>query len=159
MPVRVAVDTNVLLSGLIWPRWQYEMLQHALRGDVQLVLPEIVILEARRQIQRNFPESQEDFERFLALVDYELAPLPMPRRCRAAGWCVRLEDIPVALSVIAGDVNYFVTYDRDFTDEHASTLRVRIAIPGYACRRYFCAMSWAGRARNSRLSGIVAGPR
>ena len=40
------------------------------------------------------------------------------------------EDIPVALSVIAANVDYFVTYDRDFTDDHESTARVRAAIPG-----------------------------
>lgn len=38
MTVRIAVDTNVLLSGIIWPRWPYAILQHALQGDVELVL-------------------------------------------------------------------------------------------------------------------------
>jgi hypothetical protein len=70
MSIRIAVYTNVLLSGLIWPRWQHEVLQHALAGDIQLVLPEIVILEARRHILRNFPEFGERFESFLACRPY-----------------------------------------------------------------------------------------
>jgi predicted nucleic acid-binding protein len=128
---RVAIDTNILLSGLIWPRWPYEILQHALKGDLQLVIPEIVLLETRRQIRRNFPDAQAAFEQFLALVDCEIAPLPHPDDVQAATGLVRQrEDIPVALSVIAARVDFFVTYDRDFTDEHATTVRVHTAIPG-----------------------------
>lgn len=35
----------------------------------------------------------------------------------------------MALSVIHARVDYFVTYDRDFTDHHESTAQVRAAIP------------------------------
>lgn len=38
MPHRVAVDTNVLIAGFGWPRWPYEVIQHAIVGDYQLVL-------------------------------------------------------------------------------------------------------------------------
>lgn len=131
MSIRVAIDTNILLSGIIWPRWPYAILQHALAGEVVLVLPEIVILEARRQIERNFPDAQEQFERFLALVEFEMPPLPTANAVEAAAGLVRqTEDIPVALSVIAAAVDHFVTYDRDFTDDHESTAQVRAAIPG-----------------------------
>ncbi|MCX6042180.1 MAG: hypothetical protein NTV69_13670, partial [Caldilinea sp.] len=100
-------------------------MQHALAGEVVLVLPEIVILEARRQIERNFPDAQEQFERFLALVEFEITPLPTAKAVEAAAGLVRqTEDIPVALSVIAAEVDYFVAYDCDFTDDHESTAQV-----------------------------------
>lgn len=131
MSVRVAIDTNILLSGVIWPRWPYAVLSHALAGDIRLVLPEMVILEARRHIEQNFSEYQERFERVLKDLAYELAPLPSLEAVDEATDLVRQrEDIPVALSVIAANVDYFVTYDRDFTDDHESTARVRAAIPG-----------------------------
>jgi uncharacterized protein len=128
--LRVAIDTNVLLSGVIWPRWPHAVLQHALHGDFQLVIPEIVIMEAERHVQRRFPEFQVDFEMFLALVDCERVPLPTPEEVRSASTLMRqVEDIPVALSVIAARVDYFVTLDKDFTDQHPSTQRVRDAMP------------------------------
>jgi len=131
MSVRVAIDTNILLSGIIWPRWPHAILGHALAGDIQLVLPEIVLLEARRHVKQNFPEYQYQFDRVLNEIEYELTPMPSLEAVEAAGDLVRQrEDIPVALSVIAANVDYFVTYDRDFTDDHPSTAQVRAAIPG-----------------------------
>lgn len=131
MTARAAIDTNVLLSGIVWPRWAHAILQHAVQGDFILVLPEIVLLEARRHIERDFPEQAERFEQFLALLEYEVAPLPSAAAVeQAAGLVRQREDIPVALSVIAAEVDYFVTYDRDFTDDHPSTEAVRAAIPG-----------------------------
>jgi len=41
--LRVMVDANILVSGSVWPRWPYEVLQHALRGDFQLVLNQYVM--------------------------------------------------------------------------------------------------------------------
>lgn len=131
MPVRVAIDTNVLISGVLWPRWPYEVLQHAKRGEIELVLPEVVIFEARRRIGRAFPESTEKLEYLLPAIAYELIPSPDAKAASAAAGLVRQpEDIYVALSVISAGVDYFVTYDRDFTDDHPSTARVRAAIPG-----------------------------
>jgi hypothetical protein len=39
-------------------------------------------------------------------------------------------DIPIALAAINAKVDYFVTYDRDFTAEDETTRKVRTAIPG-----------------------------
>ena len=145
MTIRVAIDTNILLSGIIWPRWPNAVLNHALAGDFQLVLPEIVILEARRHVARDFPEFQARFERLLDALAYQQAPLPGLEAVEAAAGLVRQqEDIPVALSVIHAQVDSFVTYDRDFTDDHESTARVRAAIPGICLPPIFLrdVMSW-----------------
>ena len=129
--LRVAVDTNVLLSGIIWPRWPNAVLQHALQGDFQLVLPEVVILEARRNMQRRFPDFLSEFELFMSLINYELVAVPSVEAVHSAQTLMRqAEDIPIALSVIAAKVDYFVTSDKDFTDQHQSTEQIRQAIPG-----------------------------
>lgn len=152
MTIRVAIDTNILLSGIIWPRWPYAVLNHALVGDFQLILPEIVIFEARRHIERDFSAHQEHFENFLRMLPYELAPSPRPEAVSAAAELVRqVEDTPVALSVIAVKVDYFVTYDRDFTDEDVSTARVRAAIPGIILPPVFlrAVMGWTSEELES----------
>ena len=144
--LRVAVDTNVLLSGIIWPRWPNAVLQHALHGDFRLVLPQVVILEARRNMQRRFPEYLEDFKLFLSLTDYELVPVPSLEAVHSAPALMRqAEDIPVALSVMAAKVDYFVTSDKDFTDLHPSTQQVRAAIPGILLPAVFLrdVMQWS----------------
>lgn len=131
MVLRVALDANVLIAGMAFPRWPYEVLRHAAKGDYTLVLSPIVIREARRRIGERFPDYEEAFEAFLALVEYDEAPLPSEEEVARHQNLVRQrEDVPVALSVIAAGIDYFVTYDRDFTDRNETTERVREAIPG-----------------------------
>lgn len=131
MPPRVAVDANVLIAGFGWPRWPYEVLRHAIEGDYQLVLSPLVIEEARRRINMHLPERVELFELFLLTIDYELAPIPTKDEVKANQTLVRdIKDVPIALSVMKATVDYFVTYDRDFTDQNETTAEVRKAIPG-----------------------------
>ncbi len=131
MTLRVALDANVLIAGTVFPRWPHEVLRHALRGDYLLVLSPIVIREAQRRIVERFPDYAERFEAFLALARYEEAPVPSQEEVARHQDLVRQrEGVSVALSVIAAEVDYFVTYDRDFTDESESTAKVRRAIPG-----------------------------
>jgi predicted nucleic acid-binding protein len=73
---RVIVDANVLITGIIWPRWQNAILEYALLGELQLVLSQLVIDEASEHI-RLIDESQlVRFERFLADCSLELLEEP-----------------------------------------------------------------------------------
>ena len=129
--MRVAVDANVLIAGTVFPRWPYEVLQHALAGDFTLVLSPIVIQEARRRISTSFPGFEGEFEQFLQTIEYEEAPVPNISEVKENSRLVRDEkDIPIALSISKANVDYFVTYDRDFTDEDETTREVRAVIPG-----------------------------
>jgi predicted nucleic acid-binding protein len=131
MPVRAAIDANILISGIVWPRWPYEILQHAFRGDFVLVLSPIVMAEARNRIVTTFPEFLAEFEFLLANISYEPAPVPTREEVTANRTLVRqLKDVPIALSIMGADVDYFVTYDRDFTDPGETTRAVRQVIPG-----------------------------
>jgi putative PIN family toxin of toxin-antitoxin system len=131
MPLRVAIDANVLITGIVWPRWPYEILQHALRDQFILVLSPLVMAEARNRIVTTFPEFVAAFDLFLHTLNYDTAPLPTREETDANRQLVRdPKDVPIALSVIAASVDYFVTYDRDFTDGGETTRAVRAAIPG-----------------------------
>jgi hypothetical protein len=33
--LRVMADTNILVAGILFPRWFHEFLRHALKGDFQ----------------------------------------------------------------------------------------------------------------------------
>jgi predicted nucleic acid-binding protein len=131
MTLRVAVDANVLIAGFGWPRWPYAVLRHAEQGDFTLVLSPLVVAEARRRIKIHLPAALNDFELYLASVGYEEAPVPTQDEIAANLDLVRqAKDVPIALSIRAAQVDYFVTYDRDFTDQDRATAKVRQAIPG-----------------------------
>lgn len=124
-------DVNVLIVGIVWPRWQYEILQHALQGDFQLVLAPLILEAARRHIREIDPRQLPRFERFLGDCDYELVDNPTREQEQQNRDLVRDQtDVPIALAAINAKVDYFITYDADFTDEDETTQKIQEAIPG-----------------------------
>jgi predicted nucleic acid-binding protein len=143
--VRVMVDANVLLAGVVFPRWPWEILRHAVRGDFCLVLCPYVIHQARRRIAQRFPEFLASFDEFLAHCPHELLPDPAPEDVQAHAGLVRdVTDIPVALAAIVARVDYLVSEDKDLTvvDETTKVLRrhVQPLISGTFLRQV---MNWS----------------
>lgn len=129
--LRVFVDANILVAGNVWPRWPYEVLQHALKGDYQLVLNSYVIEEARRALIARFPKEINRFDAFLTTCDYEAAAIPTAEAVHANAALVRdITDVPVALAAIEAGVDCLVSEDKDLTvrDQTTDELRRREAI-------------------------------
>jgi putative PIN family toxin of toxin-antitoxin system len=123
---RVFLDTNILLSGSAFPRWPYEILQHALRGDFQQVISPTVIAEARRHFTERFSTYLDRFERFLADVDYELAADPTQEEIQARRDLNRdFSDVPIALAAMNAKVDYLVSEDKDLTVQDDTTEELR----------------------------------
>ena len=116
------VDATVLIAGTVWPRWSYEVLNHALRGDFNLVLSPLVIEQARTNLRSKFPNYSGRFEFWLVVCPYGLVDDPGHNEVVANASLVRhIEDVPVALSAMTADVDCFVSDDKDFTEQSAST--------------------------------------
>jgi predicted nucleic acid-binding protein len=104
--LRVMVDANVLIAGTGWPRFPYEVLQHATAGDFQLVLSPFIIDEAYRHITRLFPELSSQFEQILSASEYEAVASPAKEELAQYPDLVRdKNDIPVALAAINAHVD------------------------------------------------------
>jgi predicted nucleic acid-binding protein len=135
--LRVMVDANILVAGIAWPRFPYEVLQHATDGDFRLVLSPGVIEEARYTLAKIPPASVNvgDFEAFLKNTDIEYVQAPTKAALTAHTGLVRdPKDIHVAVAAIVAQVDLLVTQDRDFTAHDESTREVQqlinICIPG-----------------------------
>lgn len=142
--VRAMADANVLFAGTVFPRWPREVLRHAAAGDFQLVLSPLIIHQARRNIEEQFPEYLDRFDEFLQAIDYEFVPDPRPEEIVANQNLVRdLSDVAVALAAIASKADYLVTTDKDFAaqDETTAELRRRLQVlqPGTFLRQV---MGW-----------------
>lgn len=124
--VRAFTDANVLFAGIAFPRWPREVLRHAVSGDFKLVLCPLVIEEARRNLQKRYPEYLGRFEDFLEVVDYELVSDPTSEEIEANQNLVRdLSDVAIALSAIAARVNYLISADKDLTTQDETTEELR----------------------------------
>lgn len=125
------VDTTVLVAGTVWPRWPYEVLQHALRGDFRLLLSTTTLEESRRTIGKKFPAYNNDFETFLKTSSYQEVPDPSVQEVRAnLDLMGDKTDIPIALAGILSQVDWFVSEDKDFTKRTVanSNLHARLNI-------------------------------
>ncbi|MCZ7539414.1 MAG: PIN domain-containing protein [Anaerolineae bacterium] len=137
-------DANILVAGTGWPRFPYEVLQHAVRRDFVLVLAPIIIEEARRHILRLIPEAIGRFEEILQAANCEIVGDPAREEVASHATLVRdPKDVPVALAALNAKVDLLITQDRDFTDEAESTQelhrRLTIVLPGTFLREY---MGW-----------------
>lgn len=131
--LRVFLDANILIRGVTLPRFPYEVLRHAAKGDFIPVFSPMVLDSARLYVRELFPDYQEALEVLLALLKHELVPDPSPEEVAAHANLMRDEkDIPVALAAIQANVDYLVSpalsraevTDRD-TDVDDTTAELR----------------------------------
>lgn len=141
--LRVMVDANVLVAGTGWPRFPYEVLQHAAAGDFQLVLSPFIIDEARKHITRMFPELLPQLAQTLSTSEYEAVATPSKEELAQYPDLVRdKKDIPVALSAIKADVDYLVSTDKDLTEtDEPIHQQLKVLLPGTFLREH---MNWTG---------------
>jgi len=129
--LRVMVDANVLLAGVVWPRWPHEVLEHARRGDFRLVLLPLVIEQARHRLVTRFPAYVDKFEATLRAISHQLVKNPTPNQVARHVELVRdVTDVPIALAAINARVDYLVSEDKDLTaqDETTTQLRKRVTV-------------------------------
>ena len=129
---RVFVDTNVVLSGVIYRGNEAEVLNYALLGHIRLVLAQAVIDEVRRVLKRRFPQDEPEFEEFLNRADYELIRYPDIADIHGASAMVRdPDDAPILASILLAKPDFALTGDKDLlTDE------VRAIAPTCRCADY-----------------------
>lgn len=72
--LRVMADSNVLIAGVLKPRWFHAFLRHALAGDFRLVLAPQTVREVLRWAERKGGARHQVIEAFLVDVDFEMAP-------------------------------------------------------------------------------------
>jgi predicted nucleic acid-binding protein len=119
-------DANIVIAGILFPRWFHEFLRHALRGDLRLALSEQAVREARARMERGTPAQSAALEQFLADCDPERVPDPDPEEVRRYPTLVRdAKDIPIALAAIAAGVDHLVSNDKDLTAEDETTAELR----------------------------------
>ena len=113
--MRVMLDTNVLISAIIFPNVRMDALIYKAVLDHHLVLSSFVIEELLEVTRRKFPNKIKDVDLFLTRLPYEL--VYTPREQDHGFFKIRdIDDYPVLYSAIIEGVDLFVTGDDDFDD-------------------------------------------
>jgi len=107
------IDTNVLVSALLFPRPQMTVLMHKITVEHQLVLSSYVVEELLQVTRRKFADKIETVDELLSRLPYEFAYTP--KQQKPGLFEIRDEkDYPVLYSAIVEDVDVFITGDKDF---------------------------------------------
>jgi len=159
--LRAGLDANVLIAGIRLPRWPHEVLRAGLAGAFQLVLQEQVVVEARRHLTH--PAQEAALQAFLEDSGYEQLTMPTRERVQQNLDLVRsAKDVPIALALLDGNIELFVTNDRDFSEPTATAPRfreqVRILLPAVFLRDV---LGWSSEGletiRNRTWQDLIGG--
>lgn len=111
--MRVMIDTNVLLSALLFPGRQMNTLIEKITTEHQLVLSSYVVDELMNVTRRKFKRKEQAVDSLLSRLPYEL--VYTPEHPEPGLFDIRDEmDYPVLYSAITEDVDVFITGDKDF---------------------------------------------
>jgi predicted nucleic acid-binding protein len=113
--VRVFLDSNVILSGLLSDKGA----PRTILDLVALKLPFLVgstgtynLIEIERNLKRKMPEILSVYKRYLPKLNLKVIPLPRPEELREFSGKITGKDVPVLVSAIRSKTDFLVTGDK-----------------------------------------------
>lgn len=131
--MRIMLDTNVLLSAILFPSERMNRMMRCIFEEHRLVLSSFIVEELGYVIQRKFPTKAAAVDQMLAAMSYEL--VYTPRVMDETLFEIRdPKDYPVLYTAIIEDVDILITGDKDFAEIQVE--RPEICMPVEFMRRY-----------------------
>ena len=113
--MRVMLDTNVLISALLFPGSKINAMMNCIFTQHQLVLSSYVVDELKRVVKRKFPQKENAINKLLMLMSFEHDYTP--NDIEGGLFDISDEkDYPVLYTAIIEDVDVLITGDKDFSD-------------------------------------------
>lgn len=113
--MRIMLDTNVLISLLLFPNARMKQMMEYIFTKHELVLSSFVLDELRDVIARKFQSKVFVIERLLLKMEYEY--VNTPDNIKNDLFEIRdVDDYPVLYTAIISDIDVLITGDKDFFD-------------------------------------------
>lgn len=113
--MRIMLDTNVLISALLFPGARMDSMMDYIFTNHQLVLSSYVVDELKNVVRRKFPEREIAINKLLMMMSFEY--VYTPSEIESGLFDIRdVKDYPVLYTAIIEDVDILVTGDKDFSD-------------------------------------------
>lgn len=110
--IRIFTDTSVFFSACYSEEGaSFEIFRQALRGKVQLVISDYVLVETERSPARKSPQDLQDFEIFRDNISFEIVNASKEEVLDAARYTA-LKDAPIVAAAKKAGVDYLVSLDR-----------------------------------------------
>ena len=109
------MDTNVLISLLLFPNPRMNAMMECIFTEHELILSSFVIGELKEVVRRKFPTKAKTVDKLLQKMSYDL--VYTPEEMDETLFSIRdAKDYPVLYTAIIEDVDVLVTGDKDFAD-------------------------------------------
>ena len=113
--MRIMLDTNVLISAILFPGDKINNMMNYIFLRHQLVLSSYVVEELKSVVRRKFPKEEPVIEKLLLMMSYEYVYTPDDMKENL--FSIRdVKDYPVLYTAIIEDIDILITGDRDFED-------------------------------------------
>lgn len=113
--MRVMLDTNVLVSLLLFPNPRVNAMMERIFAEHELVLSSFVVDELKEVVRRKFPAKAKIVDILLSRMSYDL--VYTPEEMDDTLFSIRdSQDYPVLYTAIIEDVDILITGDKDFAD-------------------------------------------
>lgn len=107
------VDTNVLISTILFPEGQAAKCLYKCITKYELVIPSYVIDELKRVVRKKFPDKMQAIDKFFETLSYELAYTP--EKIQADLFKIRdPKDYPILYTALIENVDLLISGDKDF---------------------------------------------
>jgi predicted nucleic acid-binding protein len=118
--VRVFLDSNVILSGLLSERGAPRILLDLLSLKLPFLEASIGrynLTEIERNLKNRMPGVWSVYKRYLPQLNLTVIPLPQSEELREFSGKIADKDIPVLVSAIQGKVDLLVTGDKKYFEK------------------------------------------
>ncbi len=112
--MRIMLDTNVIISILIFKSKNLKYMLEFITDNHKLVLSSYVLEELREVIKRKFNNKIDDLEKFLYNIPFEIYHTPNITMNNNSINIRDIKDLPVLYSSILSNVDVLITGDKDF---------------------------------------------
>lgn len=112
--MRVMLDTNILISALLFPSVKMDAFMQAVTESHHVVLCDYVIEELWCVVRRKFPSRAGDIDRFLGSFPFELIYTPKEWSVGSVPEIRDMKDAPILATAVLEGIDIFVTGDKDF---------------------------------------------
>lgn len=113
--MRVMLDTNVLISVLLFPGTRMDSMMECIFTKHQLVLSSYVVDELKSVVKRKFPKRELAIDKLLMMMSFEY--VYTPNEIERGLFAIRdIKDYPVLYTAMIEDIDILITGDKDFSD-------------------------------------------
>jgi len=112
--MRIIVDTNVLISAILYPASIPGKAVAKVLNNHRLVLGSFIIEELHRIFSRKFKDKTEYLEEFIQKVTFEMVDTPLVIDSTKYPVIRDKRDLPILVSAITAEVDMIITGDKDF---------------------------------------------